>query len=452
MHQERLTEQRLKPSLDELHATVLTWRPLQLDTAVRASLESRFVRVPLTFADDVEYQTVFYPLLLEECRAEMMATMHEMQMAQEERAAERANGKHEQSFNPRGLLEVVSIVSYEKVNAFHHIEVDRVDFDSTKRSSIFTTDDLVLLWYRPSATDPFESNEWKTASLHTLARLERVHDREEAGKKTERRKPGVHYKLQVHVEQSSGGAGQDDGSVDSKKLVQFLLRSGSQWGVVKVMTLITVHRQYRALQSCHMLSLFPFLMRPTSSSSRDRSGTSSNALSVLRQFSSDLIRPFNPSQREAMATAMAATDGITLIQGPPGQSMPLPQALSIACSLSPASHCLCACCVQVLARQRRSWGSLTCYCCSHPTQSNQPPVILRRPPLRPSPLHQPPLLDRASLPSAVASLSARLPMPPSTRLSPACFNPTLCWTAQANLSDRASFELEQASEVQVRTR
>ena len=319
LHYERLTEQRLKPSLDELHATVLSWRPLQLDTTVRASLETRFVRVPLTFTDDVEYQTVFYPLLLEECRAEMMATMDELQMAQEERAAEQTAGKRDQSFNPRGMLEVVSIASYEKVNAFHHIEVDRVDFDSTKRSSIFTSDDLVLLWYRPSATDPFEPNEWKTASLHTLARLERVHDREEAGKKTERRKPGVHYKLQVHVDHSNGGAGQDDGSVDSKKLIQFLLRTGSQWGVVKVMTLITVHRQYRALQSCHMLSLFSFLMQPASSSPRGGNGTPSQAMRVLRQFPSELIRPFNPSQREAMATAMAATDGITLIQGPPGQ-------------------------------------------------------------------------------------------------------------------------------------
>ena len=319
LQQERLTAQRLKPSLDELHATILSWRPLQLDTTVRASLESRFERVPLTFADDVEYQTVFYPLLLEECRAEMMATMDEMEMAQDERAAEHSSGKREQTFNPRGLLEVVSIVSYEKVNAFHHIDVDRVDFDSTKRSSIFSSDDLVLLWYRPSATDPFEPNEWKTASLHALARLERVHDRDDAAKKTERRKPGVHYKLQVHVEQSSNGAGQDEGSVNAKKLIQFLLRTGSQWGVVKVMTLITVHRQYRALQSCHLLSLFPFLMQPASSSVRDRGNSSSTALSVLRQFPSELVRPFNLSQREAMATAMAATEGITLIQGPPGQ-------------------------------------------------------------------------------------------------------------------------------------
>ena len=317
---ERLTAQRLKPSLDELHSTLLSWPPLQLEGSVRASLEQRFVRVPLTFADDLEYQTVFYPLLLEECRAELLAAMSETDMAQDERASERPSGKNEPSFNPRGLLEVVSVVSYEKVNAFHHIEVDRVDFDGTKRPSLFNNDDLVLLWYRPSAADPFEPNEWRTASLHALARLERVHDkREEVGQKAERRKPGVHYKLQVHVEQTSGAGEREDGAVDGKKLLQFLLRGGSQWGVVKVMTLVTIHRQYRALQSCHLLSLFPFLMRPASLSSREKVSPS-NALRALQQFPSDLIRSFNPSQREAMATAMAATDGITLIQGPPGQS------------------------------------------------------------------------------------------------------------------------------------
>ena len=379
LQHERLTEQRLKPSLDELHSTILSWSPLQLDTTVRASLESRFIRVPLTFEDDLQYQTVFYPLLLEECRAEMMATMDEMEMAQEERAAEYASGKHEQPFNPRGLLEVVSIVSYEKVNAFHHVEVDRVDFDANKRSSLFTSDDLVLLWYRPSATDPFEPNEWKTASLHTLARLERVHDREETGKKTERRKPGVHYKLQVHVEQ---GSGRDEGSVDGKKLIQFLLRGGSQWGVVKVMTLITVHRQYRALQSCHLLSQFPFLMRPNSSSARDRSSPSS-ALSVLRQFPSDLIHSFNPSQREAMATAMAATDSITLIQGPPGQCTALNHCQPHNFALSMVSHSadVCGLCVQVRARREQSLVSST-YCCysRRPTLLSQLTSIPLRPP------------------------------------------------------------------------
>ena len=449
LQQERLTEQRLKPSLDELHSTVLSWRPLQLDTTVRASLEKRFVRVPLTFADDVEYQTVFYPLLLEECRAEMMATMDEMEMAQEERAAEHTSGKHEQSFNPRGLLEVMSIVSYEKVNAFHHIDVDRVDFDSTKRPSLFTTDDLVLLWYRPSPTDPFEPNEWKTASLHTLARLERVHDREEAGKKTERRKPGVHYKLQVYVEQSGTATDRDDGSVDSQKLIKFLLRTGSQWGVVKVMTLITVHRQYRALQSCHMLSLFPFLMQPASSSTRDKSGTSATALSTLRQFPSELIQQFNPSQREAMATAIAATDGITLIQGPPGQPMiatAASQGNCWCCGLCP----LC-CRVQVPARQKRSSGWSTSCCCSLPTMPNQRRLIPSLPSMLPRPRLHHPRLDRASPSSTGAFSSVHRPMLLSTRSSSVCFRPTLCWTGRATHSKPPLSASEQASGRQART-
>ena len=180
--QQKLTLQRLKPSLDELHASVLSWSVKELEAGVMLQLQRRFLHVPLRFEDELQYQQVFYPLLLEECRAEMAACLDELRDAMEERSVDG------QRFDPRGLLEVVTVASYQQDVAFHHVDVDRVDFSSSKRSpSIFATDDLVLLWYRPHSTDPFEPNEWETASLYTLARLERLHDKGRAEGEAEER-------------------------------------------------------------------------------------------------------------------------------------------------------------------------------------------------------------------------------------------------------------------------
>ena len=311
---DRLTQQRLKPSLDELHAAVLSWSPFQLDGAVKTALQKRFTKVPLTFADDVEYQQVFYPLLLEECRSEMVGAIEELEGTMEERGEEQARAAkslRQAYFDPAGLLEVVAITSYHQVNAFHHIDVERVDFSSSsKLAPLFINDDLVLLWYRPSSSDPFEVNEWKSATLYTLARLERVHDKGEGRAKGEKRKRGIRYKLQVHAQ--PGG----DSEVNVQKLLSFLLKTSAQWGVVKVLSLITLHRQYRALESCALLPLFPWLKDP--SSVADHSKRRVNTASTFRQFPSSLTSAFNVSQQEAMATALEATDGITLIQGPPG--------------------------------------------------------------------------------------------------------------------------------------
>ena len=314
---ERLTQQRLKPSLDELHATVLSWSPFQLDGAVKDGLQGKFLRVPLTFRDDVEYQHVFYPLLLEECRSEMLSALDELDGALEERAEDTARSARSIAqaafFDPKGLLEVVQVAGYTLVNAFHHVDVERVEWSqSAKAPPLFTNDDLVLLWYRPSSADPFEPNEWKTASLYTLARLERVHDHPDDGKKAERRKRGVRYKLQVHAQH--GG----DGEVNAQKLLTFLLKTGNQWGVLKVISLITIHRQYRALESCALLSLFPWLKDPQALAQQRGERPAVDTAAVLRPYPAALTEPFNISQREAMATALDASDGITLIQGPPG--------------------------------------------------------------------------------------------------------------------------------------
>ena len=314
---DRLTQQRLKPSLDELHAAVLSWSPFQLEGAVKTALQTRFTKVPLTFRDDVEYQQVFYPLLLEECRSEMVGALEELEGTMEERGEEQARSAsslRHAYFDPAGLLEVVSIVSYHQVNAFHLVDVERVDFSSSsKMAPLFTNDDLVLLWYRPSSSDPFEVNEWKSATLYTLARLERVHDKGEERAKGEKRKRGIRYKLQVHAQPGA------DSEVNAQKLLSFLLKTGAQWGMVKVITLITVHRQYRALESCALLSLFPWLKDPSSIASRSsRQLTATTLASTLQAFPPALTSAFNFSQKEAMATALHATDGITLIQGPPG--------------------------------------------------------------------------------------------------------------------------------------
>ena len=374
---DRLVQQRLKPSLDELHAAILSWSPFQLEGAVKEGLERRFMRVPLTFKDDVEYQQVFYPLLLEECRAEMVAALDEVDSAMQERQEEGKRGSSD-NFDPKGLLEVVAISEYQQITAFHHIDVERVDFSSSAKSpALFTNDDLVLLWYRPSSSDPFEADDWKTASLYTLARLERVHDKGEEKGKGEKRKRGIRYKLQVHPQRGS------DSDVSSQQLLKFLTSRGNQWGMMKVITLITLHRQYRALESCALLPLFPWLKDPASV---PQARTSKAALaSAVRQLPSALTAAFNVSQREAMATALEATAGITLLQGPPGtgqlshRSYPPPITLrSTAAHLS--SNSLVYCPLSFSGKTRTIVGLINLLLVQGPTPFSSSSSVTPRPP------------------------------------------------------------------------
>jgi superfamily I DNA and/or RNA helicase len=335
-------QKRLKASLDDLHKAILGWNYHLLDSSVRLELHSALSSMKIRFKDELEYQEILYPLLLEECRASIVAQLEETKQNHRERMEKQlilAREKHistgnSSQFDYSGLLELVTVQNFTQINDFTDIDVARVETTKSaanRAASLFSDSDLVLLWWRSNLSSAVEIvnsegksaenqansgktkqklsvklNEWDAAEYSCFAYFSRLRESQESHEpKQDKGHFSVKYRLRVHFEGNSSR---------TKRLKQLLLREGAEWGCLSAFSLKTVQREYRALQSAAVLEIFPLLLNPKF----DSTGLNSAGVDNLSIFPAHLLANYNESQRSAINTALSSHHGFTLIQGPPG--------------------------------------------------------------------------------------------------------------------------------------
>ena len=268
------------PSLDEMNKEVLAWDLYQmLEGRAMYSLRD----VPVKFASVDEYLDVFEPLLLEECRAQTLRSLHENE----------------------GRDSHLQLRSVEPLEPFRVIHFEAPQESSTK-ATFFDTD-LVFVSHEPLdlyATAEQEEGhrgppKLKGQQFHALALVNasspgtlalKLYLPEEP---TSRLPPSQHKRLQM--------------------LRKVMVPASGKWWVRKLGNMVTINREFQALYSVRELALANRLLVPGGHDGAQPPPSLQPPPTLLRAIE----QTHNPSQLLAIRTCLTGR-GVTLIQGPPG--------------------------------------------------------------------------------------------------------------------------------------
>jgi senataxin len=268
------------PSLDEMNKEVLAWDLYHmLEGRAMYSLRD----VPVRFSSVDEYLDVFEPLLLEECRAQTLRSLHEND----------------------GRESHVQLRSVEPHEPFRIIHFDAPTESSTKPTYFDT--DLVFVSHEPlDLHTRAEANgsskvppKLKGQQFHALALVNKSSPGTLALKlylpeePTSRLPPSQHKRLHM--------------------LRKVMVPASGKWYIRKLGNMVTINREFQALYSVRELVLASKLLTP--------GGMDGSAPPPSLQPPPTLLKAIeathNPSQLLAIRTCLCGR-GVTLIQGPPG--------------------------------------------------------------------------------------------------------------------------------------
>ena len=266
------------PSLEEMSKEVLAWD-------LYAMLEGRAMYtlqdVPVRFSSVDQYLDVFEPLLLEECRAQTLRSLHE------------SDGREHQ----------VQLTSVEPLEPFRIIHFEAPAESSTK--GLYFDTDLVFVSHEPLEVEAMESGgreevgRLEGQQFHALALVNasspgtlalKLYLPEEP---TCRLPPSQHRRLQM--------------------LRKVMVPASGKWWVRKLGNMVTINREFQALYSLRELALAQKLLGPGGGDGAAPPPSLQPPPTLLKAIEST----HNPSQLLAIRTCLCGR-GVTLIQGPPG--------------------------------------------------------------------------------------------------------------------------------------
>ena len=272
-------------SLDEMYKEVLAW---DVYAMVEGSPMYSLRTVPILFSSIDQYLDVFEPLLLEECRAQIVRSIGELEASPER----------------------LRLLSAEDAETFRVMGFEPPPLPKNSSASpakpTFVETDLVCVSYEPlrltggKAAKETEAEAETGQEFHALALVlnastDKLNLKLYLPPERTTRLPQTQYKrlsMLRHVMVPSSGA----------------------WYVQKVGNMVTINREFQALYSMRDLNLCDELLAP------GNAHTLKPPASSLRP-SAELIRAieerFDLSQLRAIRMSLTGR-GITLIQGPPG--------------------------------------------------------------------------------------------------------------------------------------
>jgi hypothetical protein len=272
--QEHKEEHRRRmPNIDKLHLQVLSWSHLSVRSP-HLELSKHTRSIPDVFTSIEDYQAVFEPLLLSECRAQILRSMDELQFDR---------------YCQMTLVSVATVDSFTEVS-----------FRFTKESELnFMENDLliVLPWQ-----EQFSLEEILTS---------------EPSKNPDDQLPVLFAKVQSIVNKKNDLSIVTRFNLQSSKKHFMLMRKETMWMVVPLTSLITINREFQSLYGLEHYVLKNEILDPLN----HQSWKGINAPKNLIDSCEEAFR-LNRSQAEAVGAVMRQKTGFILIQGPPGTVRP----------------------------------------------------------------------------------------------------------------------------------
>ncbi|PVV02728.1 hypothetical protein BB560_002818 [Smittium megazygosporum] len=283
LRDEELMMRRLSPNLNSLHRTILSWDIQDLNT-IPSSLKANMKNIPKTFNSVEEYTKIFEPMLISECWAQLQRSI-------------------EDTLDSSTLS--VKVDSRVSIDGFSDITFVMSSLDS----AFLAEHDLVILINKQKGKKI--ANHLKDSSSSKKNAFS-----EELLKK--RFKESVKFLAKVN-------------SITSKKEVSYLsIRTvlenrtipnyghlsnliilNSEWELLRLNSLVTIHREYSSLKSLQYLP--PTLLNNILKPNIDPIKPSSEM--EIR----DIMRTNNINKPQAQAIISSCDRlGFNLIQGPPG--------------------------------------------------------------------------------------------------------------------------------------
>lgn len=264
--QEAFKKEKPLGSISEMHKQILQWTyPPESRSLLPPNFEqSRLQSIPKLFRNARDYQSVMEPLLILECWAQFCQAGEEL--------------RNDQVF--------VKMESALAVDGFYELEFSA---EATANRQVQDQDLVQLCEVRISGSSCSKlDNSQEVGTIPILAKIDSVFVKKSVGKVVAKIFP----------------------STTRPDLVA-RLRPGSCWKITKILSLITVHREYTAMLNLPMLPLHMDIMNP----SRMKGGFKPSASHIK-----ELAERFqiNEPQASAVASAIGQKSGFVLIQGPPG--------------------------------------------------------------------------------------------------------------------------------------
>lgn len=259
------------PSLDDMQKEVLSW---DFHSILKRDTVHTLTPVPNQFASTDAYLDVFEPLLLEECRAQVLRGVRE------QHEFTKPHHLRLMSVETRGQFLVITF------------EAPPEPADPTKGTRYFDTDLVFVSYDEMKNLDEDQPPQ----RFHALALVQLS-------------SPGL-LSLKFYLPEL---APPHLLPKTHRRLVQLrkVMTPSTMWWVHKLDNLVTINREYQALHSTPELPLTSCLLDPSQPVEACRS------LHVPPTLLAAIKQRFNQSQQEAMLASLKGF-GVTLIQGPPG--------------------------------------------------------------------------------------------------------------------------------------
>ena len=294
------------PSLDDMSKEVLAW---DLYTMLEGKVMYSLQDVPVRFSSVDQYLDVFEPLLLEECRAQTLRSLHE-------------NSSIEHH---------LQLMSVEAADPFRIIQFEAPAESSTK--PMYFDTDLVFVSHEPLDLYTLADDDDDAAEQERPGSADGGGEGAAEGSEAPKPKPsgrrlkGQQFHALALVSASSPGTlalklylpEEPTARLppSQHKRLQMLRKvmvpASGKWWIRKLGNMVTINREFQALYSLRELALSHRLLAP--------GGTDGSAPPPSLQPPPTLLKAIesthNPSQLLAIRTCLCGR-GVTLIQGPPG--------------------------------------------------------------------------------------------------------------------------------------
>ncbi|KAK2425524.1 P-loop containing nucleoside triphosphate hydrolase superfamily protein [Trifolium repens] len=271
------------PSLDDWYKPILEIDYFAIVGLASARKdESRAVNklkeVPVCFQSAEQYVEIFRPLVLEEFKAQLQNSFHEM-------------SSWEEMFY--GSLSVMSV---ERIDDFHIVRFVHDDGDSATCRS-FSENDIVLLTKDP----PQKSNH----DVHMVGKVERR-------EKDYKRSISIVF-IRFYFQNGSSRLNQARRNLTER----------SKWHGCRIMSITPQIREFHALSSVKHIPLLSLILNPVKDSFCLDECKEPDLSKLCQSLQQTLRSSFNVTQLQAISVAMGRvkpkkTVELSLIQGPPG--------------------------------------------------------------------------------------------------------------------------------------
>ncbi|KAG5461681.1 MAG: AAA domain-containing protein, partial [Olpidium bornovanus] len=268
---EELDRARIAPNLDKLHAQVLSWPTDPAgDTppSPPAGPEIKYQAVPATFSSTTHYQKIFEPLLVLECWQQLQSAFEEGNPTQDSVDATCAS---------RATVDCFSDVTFTM---------------AVGPARTLAEHDLVLLSRNvakpailPSGVPVIQSSSSKPDACAILGKVNSVTTRSDIG--------------DVRVRVYSRGGNE----------ALALLNPKTSWKILKLFSLVPVHREYAALQGMAYYGLSKDILNPKQAATPQPRPSADSIARCVNTYG------VNEPQAVAILSALGRKKGFTLIQG-----------------------------------------------------------------------------------------------------------------------------------------